>query len=163
MADTFYGAKVTVKVKGLEGVNYELVKLGSKLARQSLKKGFRAVGEMWKTELVSRAPVGSVKDDDAHPGELRDSIAIKIKTRGNEKKGSPAKGYVVVGPKWGSWTGRMKGGFDMASPGLYGQFVEFGLDTKNYTMHPFMRPTWDATNEKAVALFAETLKQDLGL
>ena len=163
MADTYHGVKVTVKVTGFEGVNNALMRLGPKLARQSLKKGFRAVGEMWKTELVSRAPIGSALNDDSHPGELKDSIAIKIKTRGGGKNGSPARGYVVVGPKWGSWTGRKRGGFDIESPGLYAKFVEFGLDKKNYTTHPFMRPTWDATNEKALALFAETLKQDLGL
>lgn len=148
---------VTVKVKGLEGVNAALNELGAKLARQSLRKGLRVVGAFWQGEVARLAPIGSVKDGDADPGELKDSIGFKVKTRGSEKKGSPASGYVLVGPQW------TKGAKRTESPGLYGMFVELGLKTKKYTMHPFMRPAFDSTSDKAIALFAKTLKDDLGL
>jgi hypothetical protein len=53
-------------------------------------------------------------------------------------------------------------GKDRVGPGIYGVWVEFGLKKKKrYPAQPYMRPTLDATEDKAVKLFADTLKEVL--
>jgi hypothetical protein len=53
-------------------------------------------------------------------------------------------------------------GKDRVGPGIYGMWVEFGLKKKKrYPAQPYMRPTLDATEDKAVKLFADTLKEVL--
>lgn len=46
-------------------------------------------------------------------------------------------------------------------PGIYAMWIEFGLKRKQFPAQAFMRPTFDATAEKAVKLFSDTLKEAL--
>ena len=41
------------------------------------------------------------------------------------------------------------------APGIYRMWVEFGLKRKQFPEQPFMRPTSDATGDKAMKLFAD--------
>jgi HK97 gp10 family phage protein len=134
------GVKIEVKVN-LGGVPEKLSALPTKLARRVMRKALKAVGLYWIGELKSRVPILS--------GELRDSIDQKVSVRDEGQSGT-----VTVGPTWGRGKGNQ-------SPGLYAMFVEFGLRVKRYPMQPFMRPTFDATAEKATKLFADTLKGEL--
>jgi hypothetical protein len=80
---------------------------------------------------------------------LKDSVIARVRT---QKGGSAGK--VSVGPGYGG-----KGSQD---PGVYGMFVEFPMKKRpKYPTQPFMRPTFDATAEKAIGLFADTMKEAL--
>lgn len=135
----------TVNLNGLEKA---LQELGPKLARKALRKAVKQVGEMWESEMKARVPVDS--------GDLKDSIKYKI-TAKKGKQGEPSTMKVSVGPAFGT-TSRNEGDGSQ-QPGVYGMFEEFG--TKKSTPHPFMRPTFDATADKAVQIFVATLRADL--
>jgi HK97 gp10 family phage protein len=45
------------------------------------------------------------------------------------------------------------------SPGVYGQFVEFGTD--KMAAQPFLRPAFDATADRVIELFAEKMREGL--
>jgi HK97 gp10 family phage protein len=79
-----------------------------------------------------------------------------VKTR--KDKNGDVGGSVEVGP---AMNARRTDGKDSVGPGIYAMWVEFGLKRKLYPAQPFMRPTFDATAEKAVKLFSDTLKEAL--
>jgi HK97 gp10 family phage protein len=135
--------KATVNLNGIDDA---LKQLGKKLARKALRKALKPVGEMWVSEMKSRAPVLD--------GDLRDSIGSKITSKSN-KDGLSAT--VSVGPMYG--VSPRKPGDSTQQPAVYAQFVEFG--TKNMKREPFARPTFDATADKAVEIFVDALRGDL--
>jgi len=133
--------RIGVKVN-LNGCDQKLKDVGPKLARRAMRKALKAVGVMWMADLKAKVPVLT--------DELRDSIGVKIRTRKYGRVGS-----VTVGPTWGD-------GETEESPGLYGKFVEFGTKVADYPKQPFMRPVFDATQDKAVEMFADILRDELG-
>src|SRR5665213_209052 len=125
----------------LSGIEGKLIELGPKLARKGMRKALSQVGKYWVGEVKSRVPVDT--------GELKDSVIARVST----KKGGSA-GKVSVGPGYSG-----KGSQD---PGVYCKFVEFPMKKRPlYPTQPFMRPTFDATADKAVQLFADSLKEAL--
>ena len=145
------GDSVTVKVTGLENVVQKMREVGPKISRGLIRQALKDVGEMW----VERAQAEAPEDD----GDLIDSIKAKVTTRAENKDGAAniPVGAVEVGPTMT----RRSDGKDSVGPGIYGMWVEFGLKHKKYPKNPFMRRTYDATAEKAVDLFAETLANGL--
>jgi HK97 gp10 family phage protein len=141
---------VTVKITGLKEVMQTLGEIGPKLARRSLRKALNAVGDYWVPEVQSRTP-----DVD---GALRDSIAKKVTTRAVGKDSGDLTGTVEVGPELHA---KRRDNKKSVGPGIYGMWVEFSLKTRKYLAHPFMRPTFDATADKAVEIFAKTLQDEL--
>jgi len=76
-----------------------------------------------------------------------------------ETKTGEISGTVWVGP---AADAPRTDGKDSVGPGIYGMWVEFGLKKKKrYPAQPYMRPTLDATGDKAVKLFGDTLKDVL--
>jgi HK97 gp10 family phage protein len=132
--------KVSVEVN-LDGLEAKLQELGPKVAKRTLRKSLKAVGTMWVSAAKAKVP----KDT----GALADSIDMKMRTKPSEESGS-----VTVSPMYGG-----KGSQD---PGVYAMFVEFPMKNRpKYHTQPFLRPTFDATAEAAIALFAETTKTNL--
>jgi hypothetical protein len=68
-------------------------------------------------------------------------------------------GSVEVGPAMNAR--RADGKSKSQGPGIYAMWIEFGLKRKQFPAQAFMRPTFDATAEKAVKLFSDTLKEAL--
>lgn len=132
----------------LKGIREDFDRVGPKIGRKIFRAALRAVGRMWKGEVQGRVPVAS--------GALRDSIVAKISTR--KGKGGTATGTVTVGP---SSTAARTDGRESVGPGVYGQWVEFGLKKKHYPDQPFLRPTFDSTSDRAIEMFAEHLRNDL--
>jgi HK97 gp10 family phage protein len=143
------GDSVTVKVSGLREVEERLIAAGPKIARGIFKQALWAVGDMWVAEASSRVPVLT--------GDLRDSIAAEVLIK---KQGKVHVGSVTVGPAINTKESRSDGR-NSVGPGVYGMWVEFGLKKKPYPKQPFLRPTFDATADKAVTMFADTLKAGL--
>lgn len=132
-----------VELHGIEG---ELSALGPKIARRLFRKALKAVGVMWKEEARSRVAVDT--------GDLQESIDFVIQTHSGG-------GKVTVGPTFDA-RGTEGSSDQSQSPGLYGMFVEFGrMKNRPMAAQPFLRPTFDTTAEKAVGLFADTLKDGL--
>lgn len=130
----------------------QLQSLEPKIVRRSFRKALRKVGLFWQAEMKAKVPVLL--------GDLQKSIWIKVSTRTRTKKGekSPA-GSVTVGPRLDA---KRSDGKKSVGPGIYGYWVEYGLKTKQYPAQPFARPVYDATVDRAVQIFAETLGADLG-
>lgn len=136
--------RVTCSVD-LHGTEEELIAVGPRIAKRLLRRALRVVGQLWVADVKAHVPVNT--------GALRDSIDFKIRTNSREDGGS-----VTVGPTYTSG----KTGGQSQSPGLYGMFVEFGVKSRaNYPAQPFMRPTFDATADSIIELFAAKLREDL--
>ncbi len=148
MATNRNGLSVKVDIKGLGDCVERMQDLGPKLARKGLRKALNAVGTYWVGEMKSRVPVDS--------GSLRDSIIKAVKTK-KDRNGEIA-GTVWVGP---AMNAPRRDDRDSVGPGIFGLWVEMGLKRKKYRPIPFARPTLDATGDKAVKLFADTLKEVL--
>ena len=132
----------------LNDVDQKLRDIGPKLARKGLRKALNAVKAYWVPEMKSRVPVDT--------GSLRDSIIGAIKTK--KDRNSEVSGTLWVGPAAQAPRGDSK---KSVGPGVFAKWVEFGLKRKKYPAHPFARPTLDATGDKAVTIFSETLKSVL--
>src|SRR6185503_869170 len=141
------GFAVKVDLK-LNDVDQKLRDIGPKLARKGLRKALNAVKSYWVPEMKSRVPVDT--------GALRDSIIGAIKTK--KDKNGEVSGTLWVGP---AADAPRTDGKKSAGPGVFAKWVEFGLKRKKYPAHPFARPTLDATGDKAVSIFSETLKEVL--
>ena len=142
---------VVCKVSGLAGVSEQLLSLESKIARSLLRKSLKAVGTFWVEVVKSHVPVDT--------GDLRDSIIAKVSTRkGKWSSGGLPSGTVTVGPCFGV---PRSDGKKSVPPGVYGMWVEFGLKTKKYPRHAFMRPTFDSSGSAAVDIFADTMRSGL--
>jgi HK97 gp10 family phage protein len=139
--------KATVNLNGLEE---KLQALGPKLARKALRKAVAAVGEMWIKEMQARVPNDT--------GDLRESISMKVTTK-TGRQGAPSQAKVSVGPAWDKFVKGEKSEVSSQQAAVYAMFSEFG--TKRERARPWMRPTFDATKEKAVQILADTLRDDL--
>jgi len=142
------GFAVKVDIKGLDGCVEKIRDMGPKLARKGLRKALNTVGNFWIPEVKSRVPVDT--------GSLRDSVIKAVKTK--KDKNGEVSGTVWVGP---AMNAPRRDDKHSVGPGIFGQWVEFGLKRKRYPAQPFMRPTLDATADKAVKLFGDTLKDVL--
>lgn len=148
----------TATVSGLENLNLVLASLPKKLARRALVKAANAAKRVWVDAMTANAPVrsgaafslkgrGFKKVEFSKGGELRADIGAKITA-------NPSKGSVSlrVGPRYSG-----KGSQD---PGVYAMFVEFG-SAHNAPPNPFVRKTFDETKDKALQVFADTLKDEI--
>jgi HK97 gp10 family phage protein len=142
------GNGIVVKAHvNLNGIGEKLMELEPKISRSLLRKALKAVGIYWVEAVKSHVPVLL--------GDLKKSITSVVRTRkGKGGVGLPT-GSVEVGP---GYAPRTDGKKNSVGPGVYGMFVEFGLNVKKYAKHPFMRPTFDSTAEQAVDIFADTMK-----
>jgi len=138
--------RVTVSVD-LHGTEEALLQAGPKIAKRLFRRALKSVGEVWKTALRGKVPVDS--------GDLRESIDYIVKLSPKQDSGT-----VTVGPTYDG-TAMKTSQSTTESPGVYGMFVEFGLQVKKYVFHPFMRPTFDATAEAVIKVFADGLREDL--
>lgn len=140
------GLVVTTKVN-LNGIGDKLLELEPKISRKLLRRALKEVGKFWVEAVKQHVPVLL--------GDLKNSITSIVRTRkGKGGVGLPT-GAVEVGP---GYAPRTDGKKNSQGPGIYGMFVEFGLNAKKYKKQPFMRPTFDSTAEQAVNIFADTMQ-----
>lgn len=136
--------QVNVSLNGLEE---KLNQIGPKLAKAALRKALKAGAQILEDEVKIRAPVDS--------GDLRDSISTVVKISSKFENGRAS-----VGPAYD--TQLSKQGKDTSQdPGVYGKWVELGLDSRNYPRHQFLRPAFDSKAQEAVEKFAEVLRDGL--
>ena len=141
------GIKITVKVN-LDGADRKLMSLEPKIQRSLMRTALKAVGVYWVEVVKSRVPVLI--------GDLKNSIISRVRTRKSSR--GTVVGEVQVGPGTVPRTDNHR---NSVGPSIYASWVEFGLKTKEYPKQPFMRPAFDATAEKAIELFADTLREGL--
>lgn len=134
----------TVSLNGLEG---KLNELGPKLARSHLRKALKAAAEIWVVDAKSRVPVDT--------GDLRDSIRSLVVTSASQEMGKASVGP-CMSPEL-----KKSGGDTSQDPGVYGRFVELGLDSRKMKRTPFLRPAYDSKGDAVVAKFVEVLAEGL--
>jgi Bacteriophage HK97-gp10, putative tail-component len=84
---------ITVEVQGLKGVEDALAQAGPKLAKRALRKALKAGGDLMVASAKSRAPLLKVATKRRQPGELRDSIGMKVAAI------APGSGFFAEAPK----------------------------------------------------------------
>ena len=117
-----------VQIQGLDGLLDKFEALDTKVAKQSLRKALKAGGDVFKQEIVTRAP--------QRTGQLKAEIASLTSINANEGTGA-----VSVGP--------LKHAF-------YGEFAEFG--TRHQPAKPFIRPAFDQKADDALTAFTDVLR-----
>ena len=132
---------IRVEVQGLKGVEDALAQAGPKLAKRALRKALKAGGDLMVAGAKSRAPLLKVATKRRQPGELRDSIGMKISLSPKQESGK-----VSVGPLKDKSKGK-------DSPGTWGMFVEFG------SVQPFMRPGFDSSSQAALEAYTEVIRE----
>ena len=136
---------ITVEVQGLKGVEDALAQAGPKLAKRALRKALKAGGDLMVVSAKSRAPLLKVATKRRQPGELRDSIGMKIVLSAKQESGT-----VTIGPLKDKSKGK-------DSPGTWGMFVEFG--SVHGAAQPFMRPGFDSSSQAALEAFTEVIRE----
>ena len=117
-----------IQMEGLDGLLDKFQALETKVAKQALRKALKAGGDVFKKEIVARAPQKT--------GQLKAEIASATSINANE-----GTGIVSVGP---------------LKHAYHGMFAEFG--TRHQPAKPFLRPAFDGKADDALNAFAEVLK-----
>ena len=104
--------EVTVNISGLRELEDALASLGPKLAKKALVAGLRAGAAPMVEAAKAKAPLLAVATKNRAIGELRDSIGVTTKLKGE-------RATAKIGPK------RVKGG-GQEDPGCWGLIEEFG-------------------------------------
>jgi HK97 gp10 family phage protein len=133
---------IKVDVQGLKGLEDALTEFAPKLVKKAFRQAMKAAAQPEIDSAKRHAPILKKPSPARYPGELRDSIDVKITL----KKGSV---LAKIGPK------RTKGESNQ-SPGAWGLMIEFG-SIHNQPM-PYLRPAFDETWQQSVDIFAETLR-----
>lgn len=125
---------VSCKIEGLDELEDALLNQTTKKARSGMREALQAVGDFLRLAMVLKVP--------SRTGFLARHIISKITLSTKQDEGT-----VSVGP---------------SKEAFYAQFVEFG-SIHNRPPEPFMRPAYDENKEKAVDVFAQKLRNFLGL
>jgi HK97 gp10 family phage protein len=134
----------------MNGVAEKLEDLGPKIGRKLLRKALKAAGAIWVEEVKQRAPTLL--------GDLRDAIAMRVRTKKSRKNPRAITGSVEVGPDISK---RRSDDKKSVGPGIYAMWVEYGLLRRKYPAEPFMRPTYDGTVAQVEAKFADVMRDGL--
>jgi HK97 gp10 family phage protein len=149
----------TCKIEGLDALKESLENLSPQLAKRLANKAMKAGANHIKEAMKAAAPVLADKSNPhAIPGDLRDSIAVKTYTtrgKANRLLNALDRVVMIIGPQHLARSNKTM------DPGFYARFVEYGLRVKNYVAKPFARPVFDGEAEKAIAIVAESLRNDL--
>jgi HK97 gp10 family phage protein len=155
---------VKVALRGFDELARMLESAPPKAARQILREGVTAVGELWRrtmVELVRRGPHHFPGRDDVF-GFLAENIAISVRTT------KDLAATLKVGPSvaafWGKYlefgTGprqRTRKGQSDRGHRLFEQY----RGTNRMPAIPFARPAFDETEAEALDVFAAKTKQAL--
>jgi HK97 gp10 family phage protein len=131
---------LTINIQGLKGVEDALAQAGPKIAKRAVRAGLIAGATPMLEAAKALAPVLVEGTPQRQPGELRDSLVMKVKMSPKEESGT-----VIIGPEYKKQDGNQ-------SPGLYGMFVEFG--SVHNKIQPFLRPGFDQCTQISVDAFA---------
>ena len=136
---------ITVEIQGLKGVEDALAQAGPKLAKRALRRALKAGGDILLASAKSRAPLLKEATKQLKPGDLRDSIGMKIALSAKQERGT-----VTIGPLKDKAKGK-------DSPGTWGMYVEFG--SVHGAAQPFMRPGFDTASQAALDAFTEVIRE----
>lgn len=143
-----------VTVEGLAELGDELDKMPYKFAQKIQRAALTAAGEVFAAEMEARAPVApQASHPESEPGELRDSIIVKVRL-GKNLDVSEAK----IGPAYDK--AKYGGKNHTHSPGVNAKFVEYG--TAKMAPEPFMRPAFQAGKEKALEAYVKVVDALIG-
>jgi len=140
---------ITTEVKGLSEVEAKLKGLSLKLATRSVRKAVGAGLVVLADEVRSRTPVET--------GLLKSSVAGTIRV--SPKEGG-AVGVVSFGPQ-GYVARLVEFGHRTRAKSETGKSKKSGAIIGHVPPHPFMRPAFDASKERAVEAFTNTLKTEV--
>lgn len=126
---------------------------------KALRKSLRAMGEVVEAAIIQKAPEQSdTPHGDLKPGELKANIRTRVHVAQDEDYGMDSD-YVVIGP-----TRKVE---------YVARFLEDGHATRPRTKvskrprtdrvepEPFVRPALDETEDKAIAVFGETMAEEV--
>ena len=147
-------SKSEIEMKGWKEIDKVLKMLPRKMGEDVLTRATKSGATIVKNEVVRRAPVGK---GPPHPlyGRLKNNIkTVKLKYQRNRVTMAVHTGDAFWAHFLEFGTGRYYEG-----TGTYSK----GSDAKTHMpAHPFFRPAWDATHEKALAKVMERLRINIG-
>jgi len=125
---------ITVTIDGLDELERALLDSLPKQARSAMRLSLKDAGEFMRDAIAAKAP--------RKTGFLAEHILVKARTSVRDDEGDAS-----VGPSRDAY---------------YAQFVEFG-SIHNQPAHPFIRPAFEENKEGWLDVFADKLRERLGL
>lgn len=157
-----------VALEGFKELNDDLGEFSKSTSGNILKRAVSAAGAMIAEEAAARAPV----DKSSTGPHLKDQIKVskaKIISPGKAAfaKAMQETGDRAIAAQAARQANRESGGTGRHAvcqvgptrAAFYGQFQEFG--TAHHKPQPFMRPAWDANDERALEVMRETLGTEI--
>ena len=145
--------------KDLAELQARLHSLASDARIAAERKALRAVGTLVQTAIVERAPQqSSTPHGELAPGELKADIKARVHIATDENAATDVS-RVTIGPT--------------SKTAYVANFVENGHANRprnkpssrarkeNTPAHPFIRPAQDATQQKAIDLYAEIMAAEI--
>lgn len=155
----------TIKVEGLKELNEALESFSKATAGNILKRAVGTAGAMFAEHAIAIAPEDR--------GFLKKEIKVskpKIITPGKaayaqamRETGDKAEAAAAARAANRSAGGTGRSAVTHVGPTKragQGSLQEFG--TAHHKAQPFMRPTWDAYDQKMVVVIADTLREEIG-
>lgn len=130
-----------VVMTGVEEMERNIGKLLKAVGPDAAESIIRAASDLVADEIRRRAPVGP-------KGNLKRSIVSKVLRRKHSDRSAPA--IVAIDYRIGPHAHLVEYGHAGPKPG-----------SKRTKRHPFFRPGWDATKDKAMRLVEEKLKEKI--
>lgn len=138
----------------------KLNSLKGEVRKKALRKSLRAMGTVMQEAIIELAPVQSeTPHGDLKPGELKGDIKVSVHVAADENAAVDSD-YVTIAP--GKKTNYIA------------RFVETGHAVRQVNgkprkrnrkgradAHPFVRPAFDATRDKAVETFTEAMASEI--
>ncbi len=118
------------------------------------RKSLRAVGDLFKTSIIELAPEQSATPHgDLAPGALKADIKVRVHVATEDSTTMGDTSRVTIGP--GRSTEYVANWVENGHAGRRSATREG--PARNVPAHPFVRPAFDANEDKAVDLYAETM------
>lgn len=130
---------VTVRIEGLRELDHALGELPKATARNVLRRVLKKAAEPTLSAMEAHAP----RDTGWTAGSIAISSTLNRSNRGDVKREGKAFAEVYVGSDRGSAA----------------VFQEWG--TVNQPAHPYMRPAWEGTKERALEIIGKELGSEI--
>ena len=132
--------------------------LSGEIRIKAERKSLRAVGDLFQTAIIELAPEQSeTSHGDLPPGALKASIKARVHVSTDEGVTTGDVSKVTIGP--GRSTEYVANWVENGHAGRRSATREG--PARNVPAHPFVRPAFDANEDKAVDLYAETMAAEI--
>lgn len=127
--------------------------------RDAERKALRAVGKLMLDAVMENAPTKHVRGGDLAPGELKAGFRSRVHIATDAEETSDQTSSVTIAPlKKIEYVARFVENGHINAPHKKGGKQP---EPANTPAHPFVRPAFDANEQKAIDIYTETMTEEV--